>query len=150
MAISYASEHKLFFLVNQCPGPFRLVAGWVHMLEEHGNRLDIDLTVKPVEEGIKLLGHDREFKIPFEVRLMGATTKYGHGLEESRNVRLLGRFLIPQGVQIYEGHPNGYVDALTAAPELNKWQWEVVFNPTSRKIGFVAKLLTPLPDEWTM
>ncbi len=138
-----ASNRKLFFLIENCPGPFRLVSGWVHMLEKHGNCFEIELTLTPVEVGIELLSHDRKFKIPFQVMLMGATTKYGHGVEEPRNVRLLGRFLIPSNLQPHT------IDPMKAAPELNEWQWEVVFNPQGPTIGFVAKLDSPLPREWT-
>lgn len=142
-----ATNHKLFFLIENCPGPFRLVAGWVHMLEKHGNCFEIELTIKPVEAGIELLGHDEEFKIPFQVMLMGATTKYGHGVNEPRNVRLLGRFLIPLRIQV--GYPP-FVDSMRAAPVLAEWQWEVVFNPQGPTVGFVAKLDNPLPEEWTL
>ncbi len=150
---------KLYFLITNCPGPFRLVSGWVHMLEQHGNRFEIELTVKPVEAGVELLGHDRKLKIPFEVALMGATTKYGHGIEEPRNVRMLGRFLITGKLQqdriLLDGtyHHKRVVDCEVAAPELNTWQWEVVFNPShqgSDSVGFVAKLDSPLPKDWTL
>ena len=144
-----ASERKLYFLIANCPGPFRLVSGWVHMLEKHGNRFEVELTLHPVEVGIELLGHDRKFKVPFEVRLMGATTKYGHGVDEPRNVRLLGRF------RITEELVRGYIPYVPdkAYDALNAWQWEVVFNPSHQgndSIGFVAKLNKPLPEEWTL
>lgn len=141
------ASRNLHFLIANCPGPFRLVSGWVHMLEKHGNRFEIGLTLKPVEAGMKLLGYNRNFRLPFEVMLMGATTKYGHGVEEPRNVRLLGRFLIPVG-----GYPF-FVEPMKAAFELNEWQWEVVFNPSHQgndSVGFVAKLEHPLPAEWTL
>ena len=144
------ASRNLHFLIANCPGPFHLVSGWVHMLEKHGNRFEIGLTIKPVEEGIKLLGHDRKFRVPFEVMLMGATTKYGHGVSEPRNVRLLGRFLISN--EIKRSYP-AFVDSVKAEPELNEWQWEVVFNPSHQgkdSVGFVAKLDSPLPKEWTM
>lgn len=143
---------RLHFLITNCPGPFRLVSGWVYMLEKHGNRFEIELTLKPVEAGIDLLGHDRKFKIPFEVVLMGATTKYGHGVEEPRNVRMLGRFLMPRGLDRDWEHLSDH--ALSKiAQELNEWQWEVVFNPGHQgndSVGFVAKLDSPLPKDWTM
>lgn len=142
-----ATSSKLHFLITNCPGPFRLVSGWVHMLEQHGNRFEIDLTLKPVEAGIELLGHDRKFKIPFEVMLMGATTKYGHGREEPRNVRLLGRFQIP-----YKFQPHTF-EPVEMVPLLSEWQWEVVFNPNHQgkdSVGFVAKLDSPLPKDWTL
>ena len=123
------------------------------MLEKHGNRLEFEFTLKPVEAGIELLGHERKFKMPFEVVLMGATTKYGHGIDEPRNVRMLGRFMIWGEVQMgYPGCPP-FVDPMKAAPELNAWQWEVVFNPNHQgdsSVGFVAKLDNPLPEEWTL
>ena len=134
-----ATNRKLYFLIENCPGPFRLVMGWGHMLEKHGNRLEFELTLKPVEAGIELLGHDRKIKIPFEVALMGATTKYGHGKDEPRNARFLGRFSIPNNLAI----------SSTAASELDDWQWEVVFNPENRSVGFVAKLDSQLPQDWT-
>ncbi|MBI2635613.1 MAG: hypothetical protein HYW79_03695 [Parcubacteria group bacterium] len=146
---------KLHFLITNCPGPFRLVSGWVHMLERHGNRLLFEFTVRPVEAGAELLGHDRKFKIQFEVALMGATTGYGHGVNEPRNVRMLGRFLIPNILQqdgIYYG--TGFlVTRLVSekvAPELNEWQWEVVFNAGGGRTGFVTKLDSPLQKDWTM
>lgn len=145
-----AANRKLHFLITNCPGPFKLIMGWGHMLEKHGNRFEIGLTIKPVEAGIKLLGHNRQFRFPFEVILMGATTKYGHGVDEPRNVRLLGRFVIPFEVQ--KGY-SAFVDPVKVAPELNEWQWEVVFNPGhqgSGSVGFVAKLDSPLPAEWTL
>lgn len=142
-----ATRDKLHFLIEDCPGPFRIVSWWVHMLEKHGNRLVIELTVKPVEAGLELLDHNRKFKIPFEVVLMGATTKYGHGAGDPRNVLLLGRFQVPIGLQ---GIMTGlYISPEKAAPVLNAWQWEVIFNPYGR-IGFVAKLDSPLPEDWTM
>ncbi len=120
---------KLYFLITNCPGPFKLNMGWGHMLEKHGNRLVFEFTVKPVEVGIELLGHDRKFKIPFEVALMGATIKYSYVLDEPRNVRLLGRFLITDELQCdgIGGLPR-LVNCERAAPELNTWQWEIVFN----------------------
>lgn len=138
------------FVITNCPGPFRLASGWMRMLEKHGNRLEFEFTLRPVEAGIKLLGHEQKFKLPFEVVLMGATTKFGHGRDEPRNVRLLGRFLIPGEVQ--RGHPP-FVDPMKAAAVLNEWQWEVVFNPNRQGddgIGFVTKLDSPLPEEWTL
>ena len=113
-------------------------------MERHGNQAEFDLTLVPAEAGLDFLGHGRQFKIPFEVALMGATTKWGHGLEESRNIRMLGRFLIPTNLQ-----PD-IIDPKWVAPELNKWQWEVVLNPTGRTLGFVTRLDAPLPKAWTM
>jgi hypothetical protein len=119
------------------------------MLEKHGNRLIVELTLKPVELGVELMGHERKFRIPFEVALMGATTKYGHGADEPRNVRLLGRFLITDELQ--RNRLGGRLVGLEAAPELAAYQWEVVFNAGGGdRIGFVAKLDKPLPEDWTM
>lgn len=141
-----ATNQELHFLITNCPGPFRLASGWMHMLEKHGNRLEFEFTLKPVEAGIELLGHDRKFKALFVVALMGATTKYGHGIKEPRNVRFLGRF--PAGrLQPHD------VDPMKAAAELEMWQWEVVFNPNcqgSDGVGFVAKLDSPLPKDWVI
>jgi hypothetical protein len=152
-AVMAIYQETMHFLITNCPGPFLLVSGWVHMLEKHGNRFEIELTVRPFEAGIKLLGHEREFKLPFQVMLMGATTKYGHGRDEPRNVRMFGRFLIPSEIQMsYPGRPP-FVDPMEAAAVLNEWQWEVVFNPSHRgadSVGFVAKLDSPLPEEWTL
>lgn len=146
---SFAASSKSLFLIEGCPGPFRLFSGWVHMLEQHGNRLEFELTLKPVEAGIDLLGHDRKVKIQFQVALMGATTKYGHGVEEPRNVRFLGRFVAPIEYPVLSGSGPNYFDDL-AREALSRWQWEVVFNPHSRYPGFVARLDNPLPEEWTM
>lgn len=137
------ATQKQYFVIVDCPGPFRLVAEWVHLLEEHGNRFVIELTVEPFWAGEELLGHDRRFSVRFEAALAGATTKYGHGINEPRNVRLLGRFPAP-----CDSHAI-LIDPEKAAPELEKWQWEVVFNPQTRK-GFVAKLDKPLPEDWTL
>lgn len=146
-----AAKGVLHFLITNCPGPFRVVSGWVHMLEQHGNRLVFDLTLKPVELGVELLGHERKFKIPFEVALMGATTKYGHHIDEPRNVRMLGRFWITDELQRdgIGGLPR-LVSCEKAAPELDAWQWEVVFNAGGDRTGFVAKLGQPLPQNWTL
>lgn len=149
-----ATHSKLHFLITNCPGPFRLVSGWVHMLEKHGNRFELEFTLKPVEAGMELLGHDRKFKMPFEVALMGATTKYSHNIDEPRNVRMLGRFLITDNLQCdgIGGLPR-LINCEKAAPELNAWQWEVVFNPNRQGndgVGFVAKLDSPLPQDWTL
>lgn len=138
-----ATDKKLHFLITDCPGPFLLVSGWVHMLEKHGNRFEIELTLKPVEAGAELLGHDEKFKMTFEVVLMGATTKYGHDKDGPRNVRMLGRFVaFSRNWDVYRN--------IESVDELNKYQWEVVFNPQSRKIGFVAKLNNPLPERWEL
>ncbi|MDO8522713.1 MAG: hypothetical protein Q7S12_00290 [bacterium] len=137
-----AADEKIYFGIKDAPGPFRLVAEEVKAYEKHGNRFVLELTVVPMCSGEKLLGHRGEFKLPFEVALHGATTKLGHGANEPRNVRCLGRFLIPR-----ETHPN-YINHTTRAPyELNEWQWEAVFNPQSRH-GMVFKLDNPIPKEW--
>lgn len=151
MALTRATSNELYFFIKNYPGPFRVIMGLGHMLERHGSRQKFELTLRPVEAGIELLGHEREFKLPFEVALMGATTKYGHGISEPRNVRMLGRFLITGEVQ--KDRWNGRDVSLAAAPVLDTWQWEVVFNPSRSSntgTGFVAKLLNPLPDEWTL
>lgn len=142
----------MYFLITNCPGPFRLISGWVHMLEKHGNRLVFEFTLKPVAVlGTRLLGHEREFKIPFEVALMGATTKFSHPLNYPRNIRMLGRFLITDELQRDRIDLPRIVDCKTAAPELNAWQWEVVFNASGgERVGFVSKLESPLSKEWTM
>lgn len=138
-----ATDKKLHFLISNCPGPFRIVSETVHMLEKHGNHFEIELTVKPIEAGIELLGHNNPIKIGFEVVLLGATTKYGHGSDEPRNVRLLGRFTL-------RGNPEYYSKNFEALDELAKWQWEVVFNPYDRRIGWAAKLDNPLPERWEL
>ena len=143
---------RLHFLITNCPGLFNLAAGWMHMLEKHGNRLEFGFTLRPVEAGIEFLGHNQKLRLLFEVKLMGAPTKYGHGVNEPRNVGLLGRLLIPRALQ-EKDHDNITVSALKVAQELNEWQWEVVFNPSHRgdsSVGFVAKLDNPLPKDWTM
>lgn len=144
------ASQALHFLIKNCPGPFKLMMGWGYMLEAHGNRQVFDLTLRPVEQGVELLGHERTFKIPFEVALLGATTRYGHMGGESRNARLLGRFLITDELQRDRvgGLPR-LVNCEKAAPELNAWQWEVVFSAEGNRTGFVAKLATPLPADWT-
>jgi len=134
-----------YFVIENCPGPFRVMMGLGHMLEEHRNRLGFDLTLKPMEAGIEFLGHNREFKIHFEVALIGATTKWGHGIEESRNVGFLGRFQILSGLQ---GERGGF-QYLTpeACADLNEWQWEVVFNPIGRRMGFVTKMSAKMGED---
>ena len=145
------ASRSLYFLISNCPRPFHLVAAWTHTLEKHGYRQIFDFTLNPVEAGTELLGHDKKFKIPLEVALMGATTKFGHSSNEPRNVRLLGRFLI-QGDLQYESWGTVLVPA-TAASVLNAWQWEIVFTPEAQahsNIGFVTVLSEPLPKDWTM
>lgn len=141
MAFNSGTGDFYFTIDGGCPGPFKLVSGWVHMLEKHRNRFIVDLTLFPQEAGKKLFGHDRELKMPFEVALMGATTKYGHGAGQPRNVRLIGRFLA-----------GGFTEndfPVEAYEELSSCQWEVVFNPEGR-VGFVAKLEKPLPEGFTL
>ena len=138
-------ERGLYFLISNAPGPFRLISEEVKWYEQHGNRFVAELTIKPVESGQELLGHDRPFKIPFEVVLKGATTSTGHGVDQPRNVRFLGKFVITSDVQ--SGY-FPYVDP-KAASVLDEYQWEAVFNPEDRK-GMVFRLKQPLPWEWTL
>lgn len=140
-------ESEPYFLITNAPGPFRLVAGEVEMYERRDHQFaSVELTVLPIEAGKALLGHNREFKIPFEVALKGATNTLGYGAHQPRNVRFLGKFVITSEVQ------SGYapcVDSERAAPVLDEYRWEVVFNPESRK-GMVFRLKQPLPWEWTL
>src|SRR3989344_5009429 len=144
-AVMARSTSRPMFLVVNGPGPFYFISKWLHMLEEHNNHFEFELTVKPIGEGVTLLGHNQEFKIPFQVALMGATTKWGHGMDEPRNIRFLGRFLIPNNLQ-----PQ-VINSMNAAPELNTWQWEAVFSLVtgSDVRGCVCKLKTPIPADMT-
>ena len=134
---------RIYFGIENAPGPFRLVSEEVRSYEQHGNRLIVEFTVVPIHSGEKLLSHQRMFRVPFEVALRGATTTLGHGINEPRNVRFLGRFLIPAELQPH------FIDPTKVASELNAWQWEAVFNPRNRK-GMVFRLDEPLPESWTM
>ncbi|OHA47077.1 MAG: hypothetical protein A3A80_01485 [Candidatus Terrybacteria bacterium RIFCSPLOWO2_01_FULL_44_24] len=141
------NESKPYFAITNAPGPFRLLTTMIEMYEKHGNSHVVDLTVRAIlDSGLELLGHDREFKIPFEFVLQGPTTSVGHGSDQPRNIRLLGRFLITNHVQ--SGY-SPYVDPRKAAPVLDEWQWEAIFNPETRK-GLVLRLKEPLPWEWTL
>ena len=143
-----ATVPNWYFVIENCPGPFKIMMGVGHMLEAHNNHLDFNFAVKPIEMGVKVLGHDRKFTIGFRAELIGATTKWGHGVDEPRNVRLLGSFLISSGLQ---GVGGGY-KYLTpeVCAELAEFQWEVVFNPNGRHCGFVSKLKEPLHRDLTM
>jgi len=151
-----AAQDNIYFRVTNGPGPFRLIAGDLKTYEPGMLWSDptavLDLTIIPMYfgpfggcPGRELLEHDWELRIWFEAVLKGMTNKFSYPADGPRNLRFLGRFQIP--VKLQQGDNPLISDK--AAPELAKWQWEVVFNPQSRQ-GFVSKLPEPLPEEWTM
>lgn len=145
-----ASERPIYFSVMNAPGPFHLLMEEGRMYEEEEDQFVVEFKVSPMSGGQKLLGHDYGFKIPFEVALRGTTNKKGLGFlyeNESRNVRVLGRFLIPQDQTILRKSMPSLIHK-NAASELSQWQWEIIFSPVTR-MGLVFKLENPLPEEWT-
>ena len=148
MARRYKFEETVYFSIRNAPGPFRLVAEEVRSHEHHTEPFIVELTVTPFLRGVKLFGYhshqDIRIKIPFEIALKGVTTALGHGTQQPRNVRLLGRFL--PGASSVLVHQ---VDQEKVAPILAEWQWEAIFNPEGRT-GFVFRLPEPIPNEWTL
>lgn len=136
-------DDKIYFSIENAPGPFQLVAQEVHSYEKWRNRFVVDLTVVPMCSGEKLLGHRNRFKIPFDVVLHGATCSLGAAKEEPRNVRLLGGFLASSESHKFVPQETDAWDILSA------FQWEVLFGPNSRK-GLVFRLREPLANEWTL
>jgi len=144
---STTSVSALHFLVTNGPGPFQLIAGQVDMYRNRLEPLILEFELLPIEVGEKLLGHDRKFKIQFEVALLGSTQKMGHGVEEPRNIRLLGRFLVPG---YFEDDLGAGIDVLRVADALTAWQWEIVFRTQGQRHGMVSRLDQPLPKDWTL
>ena len=139
----------LHFLVTDGPGPFQLVAEMVDMFRDRLKPLILEFELKPVEAGEKFLGHNRKFKIQFEVALLGLlgpTTSMGHGAEEPRNIKLFGRFHVT--FRLCEQEPD--IDSVSAAAELGRWQWVSFFPTSGRREGLVERLDQPLPKLWTL
>lgn len=130
-----ASERLPYSCVTNAPGLSRIIEEELRSYREH-KKVIVEFTLAPTREFQQRLGRWNEFKISFEVALRGTTVAMGHQEDEPSNIRFLGRFLTSEPLFDYP------------ASALTQWQWEVVFNPQTRK-GMVFKLDQPLPEEWT-
>ena len=127
------------FLITNAPGPYRLLQGYMAMFDKD-RKFIVELTIKPIGEGEKLIGHDREVSATFQAALISPAWESGSSKFDKANFRLLGRFLsYPGDPYIKEPHTDDFD---------KKWCWEAVFS-FERK-GFIYKLKDNLPWEWTL